>query len=512
MNGTVDDVTIAGGGDVGLLTALAVRRMNPGVDVSVVDDFQQAVPQVGKSTYREIQTILHGSLGIDEPRFVSEVKPVWKASVYFRDWCDSPEFQYPFDPPDKYPDADTPNAVEHYYHHYDELYDSPDHLTKCEQLVAQGKSPWFYGPDGDLDRYDKVAYHLDTQRFNGFLRELCRERGISLIDDEITAVETTGSRVDRVRSKQQSYEADLFVDATGFNRVLRREQDVAFRDFGFPLDAALNVRIPLSLDDVVPATVIETGDQGWFWQIDTYDDRDLGYVFASEYADDEAALAEFREFVASVAPDGADPDISADDVDRYDFSSGYYERAWVDNCLAIGNAQGFVEPLQSTALTANASLALQFANLLSSHGRVADDALRDAFSTSVARTWESIHDFIGVHYEYASGDTEFWEDVRSAVGSPRTELVADEFDRYGYDWTVDTADATHLAELKIFALPDFYTVMRNMGATSEFYEEHDFDVSDDVVRERDEFYEDVREQVERDHLTVKQLYKGVMDF
>lgn len=514
MNGELDDVTIVGGGDVGLLTALSIRKMNPGVDVSVVDDFQQDVPQVGKSTYREIQNILHGTLEIDEPRFVSEVKPIWKASVYFRDWCDAPTFQYPFDPPDKYPGPDTPNTVEHYYYHYDKLYDSPNHLTKCEEIVAQGKSPWYYGPDGDLDRYDKVAYHLDTRRFNAFLRNVCRERDVSLVDDKITAVETTGTRVDRICGERQQYEAGLYVDATGFNRVLRAEQDVEFRNFEFPLDAAFNVRIDRSLSDVVPATVVETGENGWFWQIDTYDDRDLGYVFASEYVTDEAALAEFLEYVEEATPDavGSDPVVSEADVDRYEFTSGYYDRAWVDNCLAIGNAQGFVEPLQSTALTANASLAVQFSNLLSSHGRIVDDAIREAFNASVRRTWESIYDFVGVHYEYSSADTEFWRAVGSMEVSPRTERIAAEFDRYGYDWNVDMEDSSHLAELKVFDLPDFYTVMRNMGATSEFYEANDFDVSDGVVRERDRFYRNAREQVENHHLTVRELYKGIMDF
>lgn len=511
---SADDVIIVGGGDVGLLTALSIQKMNTEVKVSVVDDFQRDVPQVGKSTYREIQNVLHGTLGIDEPRFISEVKPIWKASVYFRDWCGYPAFHYPFDPPDKYPPADTPDAIEHYYYFYDELYDSPDHLTKCEEIVAQTKSPWYYQANGDLDRYEKVAYHLDTERFNSFLRELCRERGVSLVDDEITAVETTDTHIDRVRSKQQHYEADLYIDATGFNRVLRGEQDAEFRNFEFPLDSAFNVRIDRSLSDVIPATIVETGDHGWFWHIDTYDNRDLGYVFASEYVTDEVALDEFLAHVESVAPDDAtgNPIVSEEDIDKYEFTSGYYDRAWVDNCMAIGNAEGFVEPLQSTALTANASLAVLFSNLLSSHGRIIDDDLQEAYNTSVRRTWESIHDFIGVHYKYSSDDTELWQTMGSMDISPRVERITEAFDRYGYDWNIDTGNTDNLSDLKIFEVPDFHTVMRNMGATSEFYERNDFRVSSDVMREEDQSYQNTREQVENHHLTVRELYKGIMDF
>lgn len=513
MASEIDDVLVVGGGDVGLLTALSVRQLNPDVRVRVVDDFQRPVPQVGKSTYREIQEILHGSLNIDESRFISEVRPVWKASVYFRDWCERPEFHYPFDPPEKYPSKDTQNAVEHYVYLYEETHVSPDHPTRCEAIVQQGSSPWFYGPDGNLDRYDKVAYHLDTERFNTFLRTVCRERGISLVDDEVVGVETSGDRIESVRSRGQRYDADLYVDATGFNRVLRGTQDVAFRDFTFPLDSALNVRVDRSLVDVIPATVVESGDYGWFWHIDTYDDRDLGYVYGSDYVSEAEALAEFREYVADVAPGDADPDtVVADrDVDRYEFSSGYYEEAWVENCLAIGNAGGFVEPLQSTALTANASLAVRFANLLSSHGRLADDGLREAFNTAVRRTWESIYDFVGVHYRYSSGDTAFWRDVEGMDVSPRVERIEAEFDRYGYDWTVDVEDDSPITSLKVFSLPDFYTVMRSLGVESEFYESNDFPVSVDVARQQERLYEEIRNTVTDDHLTTQELYKGIMN-
>ncbi len=510
MDERIDDVTIVGGGDVGLLTALAVRQLNPGVDVSVVDDFQQAVPQVGKSTYKRIQEILHGTLEIDETRFISEVQPTWKASVYFRDWCDRPEFQFPFDGAAKYPNANTPDALEHYYYHYDELYDSPNHLTRCEQIVAQDKSPWYYDESGDLDRYDNVAYHLDTERFNGFLRELCGERDIELVDDRITAVETTGSRINRVRSDQRAYEADLYVDATGFDRVLRSEQDAEFTEFDFPMDTALTVQIDRSLDDAVPATVVESGDHGWFWQIDTYDKRDLGYVYASEYASETRASAEFLEYVERVST--ADSGVATEaDLTTYEFTSGYYDRAWVDNCLTVGNAQGFVEPLQSTALTANAYMAVQFSDLLSAHGRLPDEAVRESVNETVRRTWETIRDFVGIHYEYASGDTAFWEDVPAAASSARTERIAEEFDRHGYHWNVDVADPGSLSELKEFLLPDFYTMLRNLGATSEFYEANDFPVSVDVAREREQFYESIREQVDSDHLTASEFYRGVLN-
>jgi len=503
MSDVIDGVTIVGGGDAGLLTALALDRLNPDLAVEVVDDFDQDIPRVGKSTYVAVHQLLHDSLAIDEQRFVNEVKPVWKATVYFRDWCGYPEFHYPFDVADKFPAPDTPSAVENHQLFYEELYDSPDHRTKCEEIVEQGKSPWFFDARiGETRKYNTVAYHLNTRRFNEFLRDICRERGVSLVNDEVVAVDTDGDRIERVRSKRQSYEADLFVDASGFTRALKGELDDEFVDFDLPLDTAFNVRHDRDLTDVIPATVVETGDHGWLWTIDTYDDRDRGYVFASEYVDDDDALAEFL--------DAVEGDVTAEDVARYEFTSGYYEHPWQGNLVTIGNAVGFVEPLQSTGLTANLQAAVNLSNLLSARGRVASDATRDTYNSWVRREWNSIYDFVAVHYKFSDGETEFWQDMADLDVSERLEYLIEEFDKAGFDTNLDpTRNRTEMEDLLVFRPRNFFQIMRNMGAESEFYEEHDFGVSEEVRQDEDEYYAGVTDEVE-EFYTTRELYKGVL--
>ncbi|WP_436928430.1 tryptophan 7-halogenase [Halosimplex halobium] len=502
MSERIEDVTVVGGGDSGLLAALALKQMNPGLDVSVVDDFGQEIPQVGKSTFLAIQHILHDNLDIDEQSFVEEVKPVWKASVYFRDWCGYDDFHYPFDQNRKFPNPDERDINEAFYFYYSDLHDSEDHQSKCEQLVAQGKSPWYFSPrEGGNRKYENVAYHLNTERFNEFLRDLCLDRGIALVDDEIVTVDVADDRIRRLRSRNRAYEADLYVDATGFSRVLKGEQSDDFREFPLPLDTALNARSEIDLADVVPATVIDTGEAGWFWQIDTYDNRDRGYVYASDYVSEAEAR---EEFVAHC--DGID----ADDVVKYEFDSGYHERAWVENCVAVGNAEGFVEPLQSTGLTANAKASVTLATLLSGHGRVDDDAVRERYNAWVRNTWESIYDFISVHYAYADGDTEFWDAAQSIELSPRTEMLIEEFDRNGFDAHVDPMMYHDEHDELLFFRPlNFYALMRNMGATSEFYESHDFEVDDRTRRAVDQHYGSIREDV-ADHYDHREFYHGAL--
>jgi len=503
--GGIEDVLVVGGGDVGLLTGLCIRQLNPGLDVSVVDDFEEDPPDVGKSTYEEITTILHTFLDIPEERFVREVSPIWKGSVYFRDWCGYEPFHYPFDDLRKYPKPNVPRSGERYYYHYDELYADPERRTINEAMAELGMSPVYFEPSrGKYGRYNSVAYHFDTSRFNSFLRTLCEERAIALTDDAITAVDTHGEHVERVRSTTRAYEADLYVDASGFNRVIKGELDDSFRNFELPLDAAVNANVDRALSDAVPATVIDTGSYGWFWQIDTYDYRDLGYVYASRFVSEESAVSEFVDHCGG--------SVSVDDVAIYEFTSGYYETPWQGNCITIGNAEGFVEPLQSTGLTANAQAAVKLSNLLSSQGGVNHGGARDAYNLWVRRCWESIYDFVSVHYLYSAGDTQFWETMRSIPVSPRVSILVDHFDRNGYDTDIDPVESDDsTSNLAVFPPSSFYTIMRNMGAESVFYEKNPVRVSDDVRTEMDSMYESMGEETEQ-FLTIEEVYKGTLPF
>jgi len=101
--------------------------------------------------------------------------------------------------------------------------------------------------------------------------------------------------------------------------------------------------------------------------------------------------------------------------------------------------------------------------------------------------------------------------MASMAYSDRLDRIAEEFDRYGYDWTVERENAEGLADLGLFDVTDLFRIMRSMGATSEFYESHSFQVSEDLVEETDQFYRNTERQVDEQHLTVRQFYKGVLE-
>jgi tryptophan halogenase len=508
----VDSVTVVGGGDVGLLNALALEKGLDATDVVVIDDFGESVPEVGKSTLSYVVDFLLDSLEIDLTRLISDVKLAWKATVYFEDWCGDGPFHSPLGQPlPVVSESEGPTIPERnrltptheaefheWYHRYQECNFSTPYTEVAE---TPGKAPMIVDEGMNVRKaLPGVSYHFNSRSFNAFLRTLCRERGVALVDDRITEVETADDRIERLVGGRGEYESDLYVDASGFERILMSELDNDFVEFDLPVDSAVVTTVDIPLSEIVSATVVRTGAAGWFWQIDTAGDargdRDLGYVYSSAHLTDEAAE---REFVET-----REEEIDPDDLRRYRFDSGVLETPWLNNCVAAGNALGFVEPLQSTALTTSCLLAARLTRLLAQNGRINHEGVRLTYNTATRATWEEVYDFISVYYQHNSGTTSFWEDARSI--NPGDLQHYRSYRDAGFSAWKDvyrfTRTGTDLNEYYLYFL-----VFRNLGVESEFYENLDLEVDPTVVEAVTEYTAGLADRVE-DYLSYEDFHQA----
>lgn len=508
----VERVTIVGGGDAGLLTALALEKGLPGTDIVVIDDFEESVPEVGKSTLTALVRVLHESLGIDQQRLTQNVKLAWKTSVYFEDWCGK-SFHSPLGasiPVVNSFDARStsePRAIrsenlthDHLseFHEFYYRYQEGEFSTLYGELAERpGKSPIAISPRNPMAvemGLGEVAYHFDSNSLNRFLRTLCRERSVSLVNDRITDVTVTDGRIEQIASESTNYTADLYVDASGFKRLLMNELDNKFLPFDLPVDSAVVTTTDLDLSDVVSATVVTSGDAGWFWQIDTVDVRDLGYVYSSSHVSDEEAKREFIEH--------RDEDIADNEFRRYRFDSGVMEKAWVNNCVLAGNALGFVEPLQSTALTTSALLAERLARLLGQHGGVNHQGLRDLYNETSLATWEDIYKFVSLYYTFNDGETAFWEDARSV--DPGEIPQCEAYQESGFAAPGDRLTLTQ-PDTGLNGWYLYHVILRELGVESEFFENLEFDVDPEVADAVDSYTAGLSDRAD-DFLTYEQFY------
>lgn len=494
----IETITIVGGGDAGLIAALSFKQTNPSVDVKIIDDFTEDIPTVGKSTISYILHTFHEFLEIDMHEFIPAVKPIWKGSVYFEEWCGCEPFHVPFDAASLQPQEPGRKQFETLYHRYE----TDNFRTMGGEIAEEALSP--FSTDGNF--YRQVAYHLGTDRLNEFLRERCRERDIKLVDDEIIRVKTAENHITSIVSDTTAYESDCYVDATGFDRDLMGALDNDFKRYDFPLDSAVVAQTDLQLAEVLPATLIHSGPHGWFWQIDTFDCRDMGYVYSSDHVSDDEAISEFIE--------EKDEPISSGDIQQYRFESGRYEEAWVNNCLAIGNALGFVEPLQSTALSVNAMLNEKCGQLLSAHHGINHSGVRELYNATVRGLWDNVYDFISIHYRFADGDNQFWRDMRSVNDEATLARYVDNwhdngfasFDEFGGRAESFSGPDQQGSSLRGFNQYLYYHVLRSLGVDSEFYENVDILVSDDVKAEVDEHDADIERRT-AGLLTCEEFYE-----
>src|SRR5678815_2835594 len=132
-------------------------------------------------------------------------------------------------------------------------------------------------------------------------------------------------------------------------------------------------------EPIKPYTTCETMESGWCWQIEHETRVNRGYVYASSFVTDEEAERHFREKNPLVT-----------DTRIVKFVSGRHENLWVGNVVAIGNAGGFVEPLEATALGVIAFQSRTLTEILRDGDLEVTAFRRKQYNALHRRHWDSI--------------------------------------------------------------------------------------------------------------------------
>ena len=400
---SIHQVVVLGGGSAGFLSALTLKAMLPELDVMVVHSSALPPIGVGESTTSLLPRFLHGGLGFDQDSFYRAVRPSWKLGIRFQDWGapGTSHFYYPFDE-QVAGRSGTLSKEEAYFCFADEQLFS--HYTA---LMDQAKSPCFPKPDGTCAIDHFYGYHIENRAFIRYLQTQATQRGIQIRDQRVLNVtlNAEGSIHTLELEDDTSVTADLFVDCTGFtSRLLGETLGEPFTDYRDSLfcDTAVTASRERH-QGVLPYTNCQTMDHGWSWQIELAEHVSHGYVFSSQFcAIDEAK----RELQAS------HPGI-ADDLQTVSFRAGRYDRFWVKNVAAVGNAAGFVEPLESTGLHMVAVTARTLGQALVDNDLRVTDSMQLRTNEYIAEMWDDIRDCLALHFAFnRCRDTPFWRHCR----------------------------------------------------------------------------------------------------
>ncbi len=401
---------VLGGGSAGLLAALTLKRLHPALQVSLVYSTEIGVIGVGEGTTAVFPGHLFDTLGISKEVFYREAQPTWKQGIRFL-WGQRPEFFYDFEFQYDRQFEGLPKATGYYAGE-----DCRD-LSQAAALIGRDKA-FTTGPLGKPLIKGQYAFHIENHRLVTCLESIAKQAGVIFAEDTLDRAETADGQVTALHFKSgEQRTADLYVDASGFrSELIGKALNEPFKSFsdGLFCDRAVIGGWERTDEPILPYTTAETMNHGWCWQIEHETFINRGYVYSSRFVSDDEALAEFFEKNPKVT---TKPRVVK-------FRSGRYERSWVGNVVAVGNASGFVEPLEATALAQIIYESRWLAESLRSSGNRPDETNRAFFNRIVGIAWDEIRDFLAFHYKFNTRlDTPFWQHCREATSLGNYEAL-----------------------------------------------------------------------------------------
>lgn len=409
---SVRKVVIVGGGSAGWVAAayLEAALRNNGrsaVEITLVESPDLPRIGVGEATVPHIRHTL-AVIGIEPIEFLKRVDGSFKQAIRFENWLHG--------------------EGEAYYHSFDTFRTQPVDRAALRWLmsdrsVAYAETTSMQPVVCDLGlapvpargtRFGaplKFAFHMNALKFADMLCEIATSRGVRHYRDNVTDVEMReqgGIRAVRTAGGER-LEGDLFIDCTGFASLLiDKHLGVEWVDCSRWLlcDRAVAMNVPYEHHypgSVRPYTTASALSSGWVWQIPLQNRRALGYVHSSDFIDEDAAQQELRRFEGAHAEDL--------DTRTVRFRVGHRAKPWAHNCIAIGLAGNFIEPLESTGLYLGDLAAV----MLAAHFPFDDDDMEPfatRFNRLMADRFYEILDFINLHYCLSRRrDTAFWREV-----------------------------------------------------------------------------------------------------
>ncbi len=400
----IGSVLILGGGSAGFLTALALNARIPNLPLTLLRSKDLGVIGVGEGTTTTVGYHLHHYCKLDIGEFYRLAEPQWKIGIRF-EWGPRPFFNYVFGF-----ELDTQyGMLSRGTGYYLDNKDPFDATGTQSRLMNENKI--FLRQANGLPRIssEEFTYHLENEKLVHYLEKMALTRGINIVDDTVTEVVQDDMGVSKLRLQSGlEISADLYVDASGFrSQLLGQTLKEPFVSYKASLycDRAVIGGWDREDEPIKPYTTAETMNNGWAWQIDHEFRINRGYVFSSSFVSDTDAEAEFR---------AKNPKVKSTRV--VPFPSGRYERFWVKNVVAVGNAAAFVEPLEATSLASICIQAQGLAETLVDCDWTPNRSTVHNFNRSLTRSYDAIRDFLALHYRFNRRiDTPFWRECLEKV-------------------------------------------------------------------------------------------------
>ena len=401
-------IVIVGGGTAGWMSAAALARVvgTRNCRITLVESEQIGIVGVGEATIPPIVEF-NKLLGIDADEMLRATQGTFKLGIEFTNWGSKGHtYMHPFGVFGR-----TIQGV-NFWHYWKKAHDlglSPGLQPYSLNWVAAKQNRFVRPanvPNSPLANFPH-AYHFDASLYAAFLRRFSEKLGVDRVEGMVEHVDQDAETgfITGIRLKDGPVvEGDFFFDCTGFRGLLIEQcLQAGYEEWTQYLPCNSAQAVPTeAITPKHPYTKSTAHAFGWQWGIPLQHRTGNGHVYSNEFGSDEEA----RDILLSNLPS---PALAEPRLLR--FVTGKRRKTWDKNCLALGLASGFMEPLESTSIHLIQSTLMRFFSLFPK--RRGFEAEMKSFNDAMDTEQRAIRDFIILHYKATErDDTEFWRYCR----------------------------------------------------------------------------------------------------
>lgn len=395
---------VVGGGTAGIIAATMLRAYwLDNADVTLIYDHSKPSIGVGESLTPLIYSYLR-YVGITREELIKNVNATVKLGLRFENWL---------------------NDGKHYYHSFYEAniqdeynigsgYDIANNNFDSGPLYSSFYHDNFVIPE---DPNAPQSLHIDAVLFSKYVENKFKDH-LTIIDDEVIDVKLDETGIDSLVLKNTGeYKGDFYIDATGFQKVLFSKLNVKWNNMSdwLPINRCIPNPLDFEFKQQPTYTISEASQDGWILQVPLSNRWGTGYLYNSDFTTEEQAFERFSKFVKTKY------NTTLKNTSKVlSFESGYWDKQWVGNCICIGLASGFSEPLEATNIHHTVYQLMKFSDMFALRVTEYD---RVNYNNVMRKFYEDVYLYLRFCYHTGRTDSEFWRYMSNNVPESITNMA-----------------------------------------------------------------------------------------
>ena len=417
-------IVIVGGGSAGWLTAGYLSKFHQDCDIELIESETVPTIGVGESVTPHVDFFLK-EMGVDRHHWMKHTNSVYKLANKFTNWVtntgETEYFSFNYTLP-----------ASSFYSDISKLYDknqlsdslenrTTDVVYKLIKNKKLDKFDKYFNPQYSymenntshykdnincLNQLGSISQHINAEEVGNYIKEyVALPNGVKHTQGTVQRVAKPGSTITHLALTDGTLiEGDVFVDCTGFKRVLIDEYPMKLHRYNKnPIDKSIVAQSDYTdpKQQLVNYTQSIARTNGWQFKIGLYNRMGNGYCFSSAHEQD--ALRKFNSFV----------DNQKTEPREISWTPERLVLPGVGNTAAIGLSSGFVEPLEANALYTIITGVTLLSDVIKNFNNT-NTFDWTTYNNQLTHTLDDIADFLLVHYTLSKRtDTDFWNDMRS---------------------------------------------------------------------------------------------------